>query len=632
MMRVPALVVALATCASAGAASLPFARTETREPCAAFDPLRRPFFGDLHVHTALSLDASTQDTRNRPRDAYRFARGEPMGIQPYDAAGRPQRTVRLGRPLDFVAVTDHAELFGEVRICHTPDLPGYDSSTCRLFRWLPRVAFYMMNGDSIGADVPMRYAFCGDGGRRCLDAARDPWREVREAAEAAYDRTSACRFTSFVGYEWTLAPGSMNLHRNVIFRNAAVPDLPISSLEATTPEALWKALHGACLDADTGCDVLAIPHNSNLSAGRMFGLEDAPVTAEAARERAAMEPLVEMMQHKGDSECMTDLDTTDEQCRFEKLPYDRFGGKYYARMRFAPRRGSFVREALGTGLALERRLGANPLQLGFTGGTDTHIAAPGLVDEDGHPGHGGASTARPAEGPMLPDDVEYNPGGLAVLWAEENSRDALFAAMRRRESYATSGPRLVVRVFGGFDLAPDLCDGPAFAARGYAAGVPMGGVLPPAPASDAAPRLAISALRDPGTPARPGARLERLQVVKMTLDGDTPRERVFDVAGAAGDAGTVDPQTCTSTGRGADALCTVWTDPGFDARAPAAYYVRVLEGPTCRWNAWVCNATRVDCERPSTVPPGLASCCDAAVPKTIQERAWTSPIWYSPTR
>src|SRR5262249_34583238 len=289
-------------------------------------------------------------------------------------------------------------------------------------------------------------AFCGPEGRNCLDAARGPWQEVRDAAEEAYDRTSACRFTSFVAYEWSFTPGTMNLHRNVIFRNAVVPDLPVSSLDATSPEALWSQLHRVCLDAGTGCDVLAIPHNSNLSAGRMFRVES-DVDRDAAARRAAMEPLVEIIQHKGDSECLTGLDTTDEQCGFEKLSYDRFGGKYRPEMRFAPQHGSFVREALGTGLATAARIGANPFHVGFIGSTDTHTAAAGLVDEQGHPGHGGASGALRHEGPVLPDDVEYNPGGLAVLWAEENSRDALFAAMRRRETYATSGPRMVVRVF-----------------------------------------------------------------------------------------------------------------------------------------------------------------------------------------
>jgi hypothetical protein len=202
--------------------------------------------------------------------------------------------------------------------------------------------------------------------------------------------------------------------------------------------------------------------------------------------------------------------------------------------------------------------------------------------------------------------------------------------MRRREAYATSGPRMIVRVFGGWRFTPGLCGDPAFAARGYADGVPMGGDLPPPPAPGAAPTFAISAARDPGTSARPGVALQRLQVVKVWLDGATAREEVVDVAGDATNGATVDPRTCEPTGPGADALCTVWTDPRFDARVPAAYYVRVLENPSCRWNAYACNAAAVDCHEPPTVPAGLASCCDDAVPKTLQERAWTSPIWYTP--
>src|SRR4030095_7704200 len=201
--------------------------------------------------------------------------------------------------------------------------------------WRPRVAFSRMKGGSSAAEHPIRYAFCGEGSRNCLDAAREPWREVQEAAEAAYDRTSECRFTSFVAYEWSLTPGTTNLHRNVIFRNATVPELPTSALDETTPEGLWAALHKTCLDAGTGCDVLAIPHNSNLSAGRMFRVEDLK-DRDAAATPGGAEPLVEIIQHKGDSECIGGIGETDEQCGFEKLPYDRFGGKYYKGLLFAP--------------------------------------------------------------------------------------------------------------------------------------------------------------------------------------------------------------------------------------------------------------------------------------------------------
>lgn len=606
-------------------------RAETRAPCAVSDALRRPFFGDLHVHTGYSLDASTQGVRSRPDDAYRFAKGEPLGIPPYDAAGNPLRTLRLHRPLDFAVVTDHAELFGERRICDTDGLLGHDSMICRLYRRWPRLAFYLMNGRA-SRDVALgRYGFCGPQGAVCLEAARTPWRDVQATAEAHYDRTPACRFTTFVGYEWTGAPDTKNLHRNVIFRGAAVPELPVSYIEATSPDALWRALHAVCLDGKPGCDALTIPHNSNLSGGLMFQpvREDGtPADADWARTRQALEPLVEIMQHKGDSECIPGAGVTDEQCGFEKLPYDRFGGKYLASMRHAPEQSNFIRDALKRGLALERQLGVNPFKYGLVGSTDTHLGAAGFVDERTHPGHGGAGAPVPNElPPSLPDDVEFNPGGLAVLWAEENSRDALFAAMRRREAYGTSGPRMVVRFFGGWDYAAALCEAPDLAARGYAGGLPMGGDLPPRGAAKA-PVFVVSALRDPEAEGGP---LQRIQIVKGWLGANgEPQERVWDVAGDAADGAGVDLTTCAQRGGGAASLCTVWRDPEFDAGASAFWYARVLQDPTCRWTQWACIAHGVDCARPETVGDGLAPCCDPALPRTIQERAWTSPIWYTP--
>jgi len=617
------LALAVALLAPPGVARAePFARTEARADCAHHDPLRRPFFGDLHVHTTLSLDASTQGTRNTPRDAYRFARGEALGLQPYDRSGAPLRRVRLERPLDFAAVTDHAELFGERTICESPGLPGYDSPVCLVFRWWPRLAFFMMNSRASASSAPERYAFCGPAASGCLEASLTPWGMVRSAAEEFYDRSAACAFTTFVGYEWTGAPGSNNLHRNVLFRNAAVPRHPVSAFETPDPRDLNRRLLRECIEGLEGCDVLSIPHNSNLSGGLMFETVDAAgaaMTVDEARERAALEPLVEVMQHKGDSECLLGGPTTDEECGFEKLPYGNFAGKYVP-AQSEPVRQSFVRDALETGLRLEQQLGVNPFQYGFVASTDTHLGIPGAVDERNYPGHGGAGTPAGNElPPGLPDDIEFNPGGLAVLWAEENSRDSLFAAMRRREAYGTSGPRLVVRFFGGADLPADLCARPDFVAQGYAHGVPMGGALP---AGGQAPTFAVMALRDPAE----SVALERIQIVKAWLEQGEARERVYDVAGARGRAG-VDPSSCEPHGEGDDALCAVWRDPEFVPDRPAVYYARVLQNPTCRWSAYLCNAAGVRCDQPASIRAGFEECCDARYPRTVQERAWTSPIW-----
>ena len=397
---------ALARPAAAADAPPPFARTESRQPCADYDPLRTPFFGDLHVHTTYSLDASTQGTRNTPRDAYRFARGDSLGIQPYDDHGHAMRQLQLARPLDFAAVTDHAELFGEQTICTTPGMSGYHSPVCFIYRHWPRLAFFLMNSRSTNSEAPVRYGFCGEEGKGCLAAALTPWRAIRDAAEEAYDRSAACTFTTFVGYEWTGGPGSNNIHRNVLFRNEIVPVLPISYVEAPQPQELWRRLAGECLTGLPGCDVLTIPHNSNLSGGLMFqtvNADGSPITTEDALARAAFEPLVEIMQHKGDSECRLGPETTDELCGFEKLPYQNFMAHYLPWTAKKPGPMNFVRNVLKEGLVQEQKLGANPFKFGLVASTDTHIAAPGQVAEDQHPGHGGAgapaatrAAARPA--------------------------------------------------------------------------------------------------------------------------------------------------------------------------------------------------------------------------------------------
>jgi hypothetical protein len=620
---------------------------ESHEPCAHRDAERRPFFGDLHVHTAYSQDASTQGTRATPRDAYRFARGEPLGIQPFRPDGTALRTVRLDRPLDFAAVTDHAEQIGEVQVCRTPGAPGHDSWLCRLYRGFPRVAFFVMNARySAGGE---RFGFCGEGGAGCLAAARTVWQDTRDAAEGAYDRSAACRFTSFVAYEWTGgADNGKNLHRNVIFRDEPVPELPISVMETGIEAArLWDALQHDCVDGLPGCEVLTIPHNSNLDGGLMFQSAEtlgAEIGAAEAARRARWEPLVEVMQHKGDSECLLSGDTTDEACGFEKLPYDNFRGRYALLGADPPKPAQFVREALKRGLALEATLGANPFRYGIVASTDTHLGAAGLVSERTFPGHGGAGTPVGDEVPPgLADALEFGPGGLAVLWAEENTREALFAALERREAYGTSGPRHVVRFFGGWSHPEDLCERSDFVARGYADGVPMGGVLPPPPQrrrsrprseaepSEAAvaPRFAVQALQDPGSESEPGVPLQRIQIVKGWLRDGATHERVIDVAGGPNGA-SVDLASCAPQGAGHASLCTVWSDPDFDPREPAFYYARVLENPSCRWSQHVCAEAKVDCARPDTLGPGLEGCCDPLHRPTVQERAWTSPIWYAP--
>ncbi|MDX2166333.1 MAG: DUF3604 domain-containing protein [Deltaproteobacteria bacterium] len=610
----------------------PFTRTEARAECAQYDPLRRPFFGDLHIHTALSFDASTQGTRAMPADAYRFARGERLGVQPFAADGSALRHLQLDRPLDFAAVTDHAELFGEITICDSPDLPGYDSLPCVIRRRWPRLAFFMINAQTYNSPTPTRFAFCGADAEHCRAAARTPWRVVQEAAEAFYDRSAACAFTTFVAYEWSGSPGTNNLHRNVIFRNDDVPALPLSFVDEPVPQRFLARLERECPQAGGRCDVLTIPHNSNLSNGIMFPVvepDGQPLSRETARLRHDWEPLVEVMQHKGDSECALGGETTDEQCGFEKLPYQNFGANFMPILTEPAPPSAFVRNALKSGLEQQARLGVNPFQYGIIASTDTHIGAAGGVRPDTFVGHGGAGAPPDTPGAGLPDDIEFNPGGLAVLYAEENSRDALFAAMRRREVYGTSGPRMVVRVFGGWSYPADLCDAHDFVARGYAAGVPMGGVLPRAPRGGGAPVFAISALRDPAS-GPSSAPLQQVQIIKGWLDGTTSHEKVYDVAATPAATG-VDPATCAPRDdEGAASLCTVWRDPDFDPTQAAFYYVRVLQTPTCRWSTYACNAREVDCRDPAHVPAALADCCDARYPRTIQARAWTSPIWYAP--
>jgi hypothetical protein len=621
---------------------------DEREACARRDPNRIALFGDLHVHTTLSFDAAAYDVRSRPSDAYRFARGEEIGLPPYDATGAPMRTARLSRPLDFAAVTDHSEFLAETDLCSDPTSAAYGSRTCTSYR----TGNYLNGnyGDFTNMlAVGRRSGFCSREPAICAETLRAAWQEVQDAAEAAYDRTSSCSFTSFVGYEWSGSRGGSNAHRNVIFANRSVPTRPVSYLDVTSAEGLWGFLESGCLNTGTPCDVLAIPHNANLSAGTMFVpvTDDArPYDAAIASRRRALEPLVEIYQHKGASECVfasnDPLASEDEGCAFEELhplvcrglPSDPSGctdacsrtGGGIGFLGTCVDAGDQARGAWRTGLALEASLGVNPFQFGVIGSTDTHQALAGGTDERTWDGHLGVSDDEPAEAlfanaMVLIRGLTASPGGLAVVWSEENDRDSIFAALRRRETYATSGTRILVRTFGGPEVPEDLCSAPSFVEGGDATGVPMGGEVHGALGPM---RLAVAASADPE-----GAPLAALEVIKLWVDAaGATHEQVFAVAGSPS-PGAVDPLTCAPAPGGESSLCAVWTDPDFDPTEPALYYARVREVETCRWSGWVCRELAVDCATVSADDP-RAVCCTDPDRHVIAERAWTSPVFYVP--
>ncbi len=685
-------------------------RTETRANCTNYNVYRQPFFGETHIHTKYSADAVLARTRNDPYDAYRFAKGGPggvVGLPPYDAMDVPHRTAQIDRPLDFTAVTDHSEGFGEARICLDPGYDGYDFSLCEDLRdtldndYQPTNALpsaFQTFFFALTQEDPLRFPeICGPapGYADCMAEAGLVWQDMQDAAEAHYDRTAACTFTTFNAYEWSGQPLGNNLHRNIIFRNDEVPALPISYYEKPLSHDMRLELKAQCLDAPGNCDVLAIPHNSNMAKDQMFYNRNdggGPMTVGYATLRAELERIMELTQVKGDSECRDGVaGTTDELCQFEnnttanilsgKLPNDAAFSQF-----------AYARGGLKRGLTLEKDLGVNPYALGFIGSTDTHSGVPGAVSEVdyGRIGQTGIADSSPAfilADATQPSKVELNPGGLAVVWAEENSRDAIFSAMRRRETYSTSGTRPIVRVFGG-DLPLDLCTNPEldFVEDGYDRGVPMGGDIGPVRGKNS-PRFAVYAQKDPGGLSTP---LQRAQIVKGYIDDiGFAQEIVYDIAGNPDNGADVDLDTCAETGTGDSTLCAVWEDPEFDPAKNAFYYVRVVENPTCRWHKRLCNSlstcsttllscsldpTRtctdnadceahdvgstctltypaicvnnadceilnagtcgvvpaVDCDNPGTVPYAAAECCDMANPWTIQERAVASPIYYHP--
>ncbi|MEM7220642.1 MAG: DUF3604 domain-containing protein [Pseudomonadota bacterium] len=596
-----------------------------------------PLFGDLHVHTSYSFDAAANSTGATPDDANRYARGEVVPFWPIGADGKPTGTAQIDRPLDFLAVTDHGEFLGERALCSTPGSPSYDTVFCRGFRADQRQGMLML-GTVITSEAPQRIGeLCGADGALCRDYARGPWADIQDAANAANE---PCAFTSFIGYEYTGTPGTSNYHRNVIFRGDVVPPAPVSYVDAPIDSALWEGLDRACR-AEDGCDYLTIPHNTNLANGRMAPYRKLPDTPDARRayaaQRLAREPVMEIFQHKGGSECINGLSTVlgapDELCTVEAVR--RLGeAKTYA-TRTGPASSlqvgqatvvtrecapgeigtvgmlgagcvhptDFQRSALAVGLREEAEVGLNPIKLGIIASTDTHAANPGGVIESDWGGAvtGESTPAERLQTGVLTSGIDGNPGGLAGVWASENTRDAIFDALKRREVFGTSGPRIAPRLFAGWGYDPALCGQPDRDAAGYAGGVPMGSDLP-APTVPAKPRFLAYAGKDPT-----GGDLTALQLIKGWVDAEGGlHTEVLPIAAS----------------EGAAALCSVYVDEAFDARLPTYYYLRVVEQRVPRWHTYDC-ARLPPAERP-------AVCSNGAYPDTVVEMAWTSPIWFRP--
>ena len=622
---------------------VPVKATAERARCGDHNAERNVYWGELHVHTTLSSDAWISKVRTTPDSAYRFARGESILIPPLDDSGNATQSIRLERPLDFAAVTDHAEAMGLAALCTRPEGSVFSSEGCNFFRQLPATpAFKRKPG--IPSRMEISNMLCGEGGKICLDAMKGPWEEIRNAASAWNDTTDECSFTTFNAYEWSGARGGPLLHRNVIYRNDDVA-FPVSSEWYPRPRDLLRHLEDNCLSrgaegqGGTDCDVLVIPHNSNTSQGTMWDgkYEAGEPEVDQAKRTALLEPIVEIMQHKGDSECRNGfsnvLGGVDELCDFEKLfpaQLPECTGKEeisYGAIHCTAAAG-YARYGLAMGIAEEKRIGVNPYKYGVVAATDAHNGNSGQVAEGSWRGHVGTRDAtfgaRTGGAGML-RNTSNNPGGIAAIWAEENSREALFLAMRRKETYGTSGPRMTVRLFGGWEYPDGLCEANDFVAKGYAGGVPMGGTLGARPEEAGAPRFAVRALRDVGTEASPGGLLQRVQMIKVwpTADGKI-EQRIYDIAGDANNGASVDMGSCQPKGPGADQLCSVWSDPDFDSTQPVAYYARVVENPSCRWTMRECALLPAE-SRPDV-------CSDPRETKTVQERAWTSPIWYEPAK
>jgi len=602
---------------------------------------RVPLFGDLHVHTTYSFDAYIFGTLATPDDAYEFAKGKPIK----HPAGFD---VSLDRPLDFYGVTDHGTFLGQVAEAATPGNPYYEAPSSvnvndinspenLTISSIPRrtEAFggFLINTITALMERKLDISYLDSVSRRA-------WADTVAAAQRHNDPG---KFTTFIGYEYTASTADMgNLHRNVIFKGNGnlIPSVPYSRANSNDPEGLWQWMDRLRED---GIESLAIPHNSNGSDGFMFALEDSfgkSLTKEYAQLRMRNEPIVEITQVKGTSDTHPALSTNDEWADFEIMPFK------VATQSISKPKGSYVRDALLEGIKMEKKEGFNPYKFGFIGSSDTHTAASSQEEDNFFSKIGILDSSASLRGSIPETDpailesgqpvidldgkkylnsssITWGAAGLAGVWAEENTRDSIYNAFRRKESFATSGPRMTVRFFAGYDLDTNRINDNNLIEYLYANAETMGADLDGI--GQQTPSFFVWAVRDAFT-----APLQRVQIIKGYIDDNgNPQEQVFDVA--CSDDGFPDPETyrcpdnnakvdistCAfSEDVGAAELKTFWSDPTFKSEQRAFYYVRALENPTCRWSTW--DAVRNNVEPRSDMP------------KTIQERVWSSPIHYIP--
>lgn len=592
------------------AAQSAFAQPAELDPGVPVSPDRNAYFGDLHLHTSNSYDAAWGGARTTREDAYRYAQGFPVSYLGHE--------VKRDAPLDFLAIADHAEYMGVAMQILDEDGPFADTA------WPERM--FNEDGDpGEGFQQILSSAFYGPEVHEQLNSRAVRmmnWESVIDAADEFY---RPGEFTTFAAFEWSNTPNGSHFHRVAVFPGPDYPDVPFSSLDSRDPEDLWRY---ADHQRNNGIESILIPHNMNLSGGRHFSYTDfegEDIDREFAEAKARNETLVEITQIKGTSETHPALSPNDEFAGFEILEH------YEDNERMSPE-GSYARDGLGRGMEIADRTGVNPYRFGFVGSSDYHSAT-SATEEDNHTGalgsgdspfDGNAENVLTTVNPVIRAPIAaLSASGITGVWAEQNTREAIFAAMKRREVFATSGPRLQVRMFAGWQYREGMVHEHDWISLAYAAGVPMGGELS-RPRSEQSPRFLLQALKDPD-----GANLDRIQVVKVWYADGQAHEKVYDAVWAGAreaDAetgkvpaigSTVDADHATySNTIGAVQLSGEWIDPDFDPDQEAAYYARVIQIPTPRWSTYL--AVRNSLPVPDTVPASL------------QERAWTSPIFYNP--